>query len=349
LKFLTYYRRGVVLPLFLILFMISAATYSGAAAFQTGSNEESAAAEANAETLAALTGSDPSSKATLNYEGWDRLLSHAVETPDELNRDRHSRYESSSTGSRIGGGRRSFGPIYEVNMVNYSRLGENFRGALGELLDDFAEVQVASLNPDEQLAFWLNLHNAAFLAALVDRYPIEHLEDLMKGSDNRPGLLDATRVKVDGTNLTLRQIREDVLDSNWPSPLVIYGLFSGSEDGPNMSQTAYTGKNVYDLLAASAREFINSDRGVKFLGSRARVSEIYQWPGPRFKNRAALITHLRKYAASRSRSKLRRLRTVGHLGFDWKLNDLPGDTPGSSDSDLEGYHPPPLVNSMAAD
>jgi Protein of unknown function, DUF547 len=214
----------------------------------------------------------------------------------------------------------------EGNRLAFSFLTPNIIAALGEYRADLEEIgstlDIASLPRNEQLAYWLNLHNVAVIEALAQAYPLGSTQGRSFGP-NGATLDDAKLVKVAGIALSPRDIRERIVYPNWRDPKVIYGFWRGEIGGPSIQRIAYTGGNVDQLLALSGEEFVNSLRGVEAWGGALRVSLIYREAAPfYFKGDEALRTHLTKFAGDDVAALLRKHVRIGYNLYESDIADL---------------------------
>jgi hypothetical protein len=83
---------------------------------------------------------------------------------------------------------------------------------------------------------------------------------------------DAKVVSINGYQISLRDIRENIVYPNWQDTKVMYGFFLGDIGSPSLQAEAYTASNVQTLLIKNANEFVNSLRSF----SRSGVSKIYK-------------------------------------------------------------------------
>ncbi|MDY7096988.1 MAG: DUF547 domain-containing protein [Pseudomonadota bacterium] len=191
----------------------------------------------------------------------------------------------------------------EGNRVAFSYFTDDVRASLTEYRQDLERVgstlDLTRLPRNEQLAFWLNLHNVAVIEALAYEYPLSQPSERKFGSNGAP-LSDAKLVTVRGIELSPRDIRERIVYPNWRDPKVIYGFWRGEIGGPSIQRLAYSGGNLDALLALSGEEFVNSLRGVEGYGDRLLVSEIYREAAPfYFENDTALRSHLSAFAGEK--------------------------------------------------
>ena len=172
------------------------------------------------------------------------------------------------------------------NSVAFSYLTPEIRAALTEYRQDLERIgterDITSLPRNEQLAFWLNLHNVAVIEAIAGQYPITEVVD-------ETDIHDRKLVTIDGVALSPRDIREGIVYPNWRDPKVIYGFWHGTIGGPSIQRIAYTGGNVDALLSLSAEEFVNSLRGVEKAFGTMRVSPLYREASIYFADEEALM------------------------------------------------------------
>lgn len=92
-------------------------------------------------------------------------------------------------------------------LVNYAALKEH-RTDLDTYLDMMATVEVGKLDRREQLAFYINLYNAATLQLVVNNYPVNSIKKI--GSFfSTPWKLEI--VRLEGKLVTLDHIEHDIV------------------------------------------------------------------------------------------------------------------------------------------
>ncbi|MBX7533582.1 DUF547 domain-containing protein [Qipengyuania sp. 1XM1-15A] len=224
----------------------------------------------------------PSGASTqLDYSFYDEALEFMVLRMGQSTRDGMGRPDPNL------GTRRVFGHDsryrLEGNRVVFSFLEDEALAPLFEYRQDLeriaAEIDIATLPRNEQLAFWMNLHNVAVIEQIGRNYPSASPSRMKLGPDKTS--LDTTRfINVGGVAMSPRDIRTRIVFPNWNDPDVIYGFFRGEIGGPSIQRRAFTGTNVDELLDVSAREFVNSLRGVEGYGKNLLVSAIYEEAAP---------------------------------------------------------------------
>jgi hypothetical protein len=207
--------------------------------------------------------------------------------------------------------------------INYAGLhgrGLEFVQAYIEFLES---VPVSKLNRDEQLAFWLNLHNAQVIEFIVrggSSRIIAH-----RGKPGEPGdWWSERRLMVEGQALSLEDIEQNILLRHWQDPIVLYGMCYGVGGSPVIGDTAFNGAGVRAQLEHAARSFINDSSNVKVGRGKAalEVSSLYVWNKPQLFNNEdeKVIAHLRAYSNGRLSDKLASVDSISKHRFDWRSN-----------------------------
>lgn len=187
---------------------------------------------------------------------------------------------------------------YENNRVIYHLMEDVHREAISQYRADLeavaSQVDIAALPRDEQLAYWLNLYNVVVIDEIARRYPERRVNRIRIDGQ---GLYEAPVIVLDGTALSLNDIRFGIVQAQWRDPRIIYGFYSGAVGGPALNNQAFEGRSVWSQLERNGREFVNALRGIDNYRGRPRISPLYdehralfpQWPD-------ALYDHLRAYA-----------------------------------------------------
>ncbi|MFC4348811.1 DUF547 domain-containing protein [Kordiimonas lipolytica] len=277
------------------------------------------------------TAYNPNSQTALKYEDMDYLLEKTV-LP--LGRSDHKParrvWPGSGTGtrfvrdnpepSRLEGNRIMF---HDIKTSEQEFVVREVRDVLLDLPE---KIDLTRLNKNEQLAYWLNLHNAIVYAKIADRYPVT-LVDRLYGDCTDPDHEDRfycdRQFDVMGTMVSPYDIRQHVLD-NWDDPVVIYGFFLGSVGSPNLRTKAYTGETVYADLEDNARDFVNSIRGTRIKDDYIlRVSTYYRDVAQKFPNfERDLLAHINKYARRDFGFLLGPVTSIEVKLEDWHIADL---------------------------
>jgi Protein of unknown function, DUF547 len=269
--------------------------------------------------------------AVIDYEVLDSALRNIVLRFGQSIRKRESRPDP-LVGTRIVKGHKSAYRL-EGSRVTFSYLNDEYRSGLTDYRKDLEQladsVDITRLSSNEQLAFWLNLHNVTLIEQIASNYPVKSPEKLLVGASKQP-LNDAKLLNIRGVPMSLRDIRENIVFPNWSDPDVIYGFFRGNIGGPSLQNYAFTGNNVNIVLDIQANEFVNSLRGVNSTSKAMKVSTLYEEARPYYFTNwpIDLKTHLKKFANPDVLKILDKDKPVKFDRYDPVVADLlAGDTP----------------------
>lgn len=212
-----------------------------------------------------------------------------------------------------------------VNRVRYARFKSEGHAALKAYVAALEKVDVATLDRQEQFAFWANLYNAKTIDVVLDKYPVKSIKDISLGG----GLLTlvtggpwkAKVVKVKGQELSLDDIEHGILRPGFKDPRVHYAVNCASFGCPNLGIEAFTGAKLDAQLDAGARAYVNHPRGFSTL-SEVTASSIYDWFKADFGGSdKGVLAHVRKYASPDLAARLDAVSGIDRYVYDWSLNE----------------------------
>jgi hypothetical protein len=276
-------------------------------------------------TLTQLAPQIETSNTRLNYDVLDDALGGTVIRLGPSTR-RHMGRPNPQVGSRQVTGHTSAYRL-EGSRVSFSFFNEEYLTELTDYRKDLerigTQIDLIHMSRDEQLAYWLNLHNVAMIEQVSNQYPTKYPSELEIGGVN---IDDAKILNIKGVALSLRDIREGIVYPNWTNPNVIYGFFRGDIGSPGLQNYAYTGTNVNELLKIQAVEFVNSLRGFKLTSRNRNVSKLYD-EAKRFyfpNWEADITSHLLKHARDDVAEDIRKNRPYKVDRYDRVVADLVG-------------------------
>ncbi len=219
-------------------------------------------------------------------------------------------------------------------IVDYFYVVNRGIGDLSYYIYALEQVPVSTLRKDEQLAYWLDLHNA--YAIEITAYS---LTSIVENADTTRLLVlgQAWRdksLKVEGQNLSLVDIERRIIMRQWNDPRVIYGLYLPAFGAPQLPYHPFTGDNVWMMLNKRARKFVNSNRAMEFHGDKIDVSALYFWDKKLIKNNEAVLNHLRQFARPSLKLKLADIHTIRATYLNWRLESYNSDY--DRNQDLQG-------------
>jgi len=220
----------------------------------------------------------------LDFSTWDFMLSETVLYMGPSTR-RPAPRKTASVGSRLITGNKSRLRL-EGNKILYPLMNDYVKSEFIAYKDELIELgntyDIPSLPKNDQLAYWINLHNAVVLATLIKEYPGPRrqpgLIQPIKGSDVT--LHDAKLINIKGHALSLRDIREKIVFPNWKGKDVPFAFHLGHQSSPSLSNNAYQGDKIDLQIARNAYEFFNSLRAYEKGTLNPYIAEVSKWYFP---------------------------------------------------------------------
>lgn len=295
----------------------------------------------------------------IDYDIWDFALKNVLVAMGPSNRLGAYR-PLPQTGTRLKQGPQSRYRL-EGSLVLFRFLNPKVIASFTEYREDLERVagtlDIAALPRNEQLAFWLNLHNVAMMEQIAKQWPVRQPRDI--ALDGVP-LDEAKFITLRGIPVSLRDIREDIVFRHWKNPKVIYGFWRGEIGGPELQRHAFTGDNVSSLLDVAAADFVNSLRGTQMRGERLEVASLYAEVAPFYfpDFDSDLRSHLTAFAEEPTAEILAKTRVVNATIKEYGIADLHGgarpqnyhfvsSAPGAMDDPLIGC--PEEIGNAACD
>jgi len=219
----------------------------------------------------------------IDYSIWDEALASVVLDLGPSTRIRAPRPQA-GVGSRMVRGHKSAYRL-EGSRFTFSYITDEYRAGLTEYRKDLqslpSRLDITRLSRDEQLAYWINLHNVAVIEQIALAYPTQRPANVKIKVNGRKVKLDEAKfIDINGVAMSPKDIRTQIVYPNWSDPNVIYGFYRGDIGSPMLPRYAYDAENLDYTLDDNGYEFANSLRGFhRTLGHR-NVSAIYEEAAP---------------------------------------------------------------------
>lgn len=207
--------------------------------------------------------------------------------------------------------------------LDYARLLEE-RAPLDRYLQRAAGVSAAQFevwSPPQQLAFLLNLYNAATVRLVLDHYPIRSIKELGRWFRS-PWKLPAVRLW--GEERTLDELEHQIIRPRFQEPRVHFALVCAARGCPPLRPEAYVAGRLEEQLEDQGRRFL-SQRAKNRVDAAARtvyLSPIFKWYRQDFEKAAdSVLAFLKPYwppgvvVPDEDRFRIR------YTAYDWSLND----------------------------
>ena len=158
-----------------------------------------------------------------------------------------------------------------ITRVDYARVPTADRELLEAYISEQSALPVASLSRAEQLAFWLNLHNALVVRLILDHLIVGSPDEIETGGLFSRGPRDVPLIRIEGREVSLAAIRREVLAPVFHDPRWHYGLCDATLGGPSLQRRAFLGADVDRRLEDAAIEYIAHPRAVDLPAGRPSV------------------------------------------------------------------------------
>ena len=175
--------------------------------------------------------------------------------------------------------------VNQHGRVDYAGL-KAAAGALERFLGSIAEVprkQFGTWTESRQLAFLINLYNAATLKLIVDHYPVDSIKDI--GGFFR-GPWDQAFIKLFGETVTLNHLEHDILRKQYQEPRIHMALVCAAKGCPPLRNEAYAAGKLDSQLADQSHRYLASAAGLRIdrRENVVYVSSIFKWYGDDFRD-----------------------------------------------------------------
>lgn len=204
-----------------------------------------------------------------------------------------------------------------VNRVRYAAAASEDAMILRPYLAALEQVDPARLGKNEQMAFWINLYNAATVDLILQKPTVKSIRNL---GPLTLGPWDRKIITIAGTRLSLNNIEHGILRPIWQDVRVHYAVNCASIGCPNLAPRAYTGAGLEAMLEQAAADYINHPRGFARIDGRLRASSIYNWYASDWGTQADILTHARRYARGQTTAVLADASAIDGFDYDWALN-----------------------------
>ena len=190
---------------------------------------------------------------------------------------------------------------------------------LDQYLSQLGNTDPDRLDRSGQMAFYINLYNAATIKLILTAYPgITSIKDL--------GTLFQSPWKkkfitLNGQTVTLDHIEHEILRPRFKDPRVHFAVNCASKSCPPLLAEPYSGRTLDAQLDRVTTNFINDPKNNYIQGDRLYVSRVFKWFSEDFAD--DIKGFVSKYALGEFKNQLdARISSlqVKYLEYDWSLN-----------------------------
>lgn len=198
--------------------------------------------------------------------------------------------------------------------VDYSGLLKE-RSALRNYLDTLSAVQQSTFDAwstNEQIAYLINLYNAATLELILQYYPIRSIRDI-KTSYKDPWNIPF--IRLFNNTVTLDYIEHTILRKRYKEPRIHAALVCAATSCPPLRREAYQGITLEKQLNTQVVDFLSKKDALQIDTTKniIRLSSIFDWYAQDFDSVPAFI---QQYVDKNVKDAV-----IEYLPYDWSLND----------------------------
>jgi len=193
--------------------------------------------------------------------------------------------------------------------VDYSALKAN-PAALNTYISQLTaipESEFKSWSKEKQLAFLINLYNAATLHVVIQHYPVKSIRDIGGGK----GPWDQKLVSLFGKRISLNALEHEVIRPRYQEPRIHFALVCAAIGCPSLRSEAYTAEQLEQQLADQTKLFLADTTRNRIEGTTLWLSPIFDWYGSDFPG--GVSEWVKPWLGSAKRVKF--------TEYDWSLNE----------------------------
>lgn len=222
----------------------------------------------------------------------------------------------------------------QATAVNYNTF-KNDLPSLENYLEQISKISRAEFEDwtvNEQMAFLLNLYNAATVKMVLSGYPdIKSIRDL--GSFFRP-VFKKDFISLFGGIVSLDDIEKGMVtgEDNYNDPRAHFALNCASISCPSLRREAFSAERLNAQLNDQMRAFLADRSRNRLEGNTLRVSKIFSWYDDDFESGWQNIESLEEFLSQNADAlgltpaqsdalKIRDIK-IRYFDYDWSLNRL---------------------------
>lgn len=214
--------------------------------------------------------------------------------------------------------------VDEQGLVNYQAWKIQSTQKLTDWLQELAQINPELLNPNQQLAFWLNLYNALVIEQVLKNYPLKSILPKFLGVPNWLAFwrfFSHSVYTINQRRYSLNNIEHDILRQKFSTPRIHFALVCAAIGCPLLRNEAYEGDRLETQLDEDARRFINNHNKVYYDRNQQVLycSKILKWYKQDFlKVSNSIPEYIQTYLSLDI--PLNEQIPIKYLDYNWSLN-----------------------------
>ena len=209
--------------------------------------------------------------------------------------------------------------VSEGGWVDYRGLQGRER-ELDAYIGSLTTAPFDEMGRDQKLALLINAYNAFTLKLILERYPLDSIEDIPASER-----WNARRWNLAGMTLSLDDIEHKQVRPNFAEPRIHFALVCAAVGCPPLRNEAYAASRIEEQLADQTQYVHEHDRWFRYEpgSDTLYLTSLYSWYGGDFRRHSGSVE---KFAAQSSPPLKATLDSgkkvkVRYLDYDWSLNE----------------------------
>ena len=198
----------------------------------------------------------------------------------------------------------------KAGKVNYKGISSN-KSDLDALVM-FLGAKQKFASSDEEKAFYLNSYNVLVIKGIINNYPT-------KGPMEIAGFFDKKIYSINGSNLTLNNIENDIVRKKYNDARIHFALVCGAKSCPPIQSYAFRPEKLDTQLDLVTKQSIQNIAFTKIdaKSNKASVSMLFNWYKEDFvKAKGSVLNFINSYL----KAPLPTTTKIENYTYDWALN-----------------------------
>ena len=204
--------------------------------------------------------------------------------------------------------------VASTGKVNYKSMKTNLSKIKAYLKHLEKTSPKKDWSKNEKLAYWINLYNASTVYLVVSNYPTTSITKLSGGKP-----WDKKFIKSGTKTYSLNDIENNIVRPQFKDPRIHAALNCAAVSCPKLLNEAYMPSKLNAQLEKQTFAWINDKTKNKLNGSKAQLSQIFDWYKVDFKARGGVIAFINNYIMTSV--ALAPKAKISYLEYDWALNE----------------------------
>lgn len=207
-----------------------------------------------------------------------------------------------------------------IARLRYGKVTRADRDRLDAFVDTLGTADVDAMTRPQQLAFWINLYNAATVRLVLEHHPVATIRKIEGGLFNL-GPWNKPVVAVAGAKLSLNDIEHRIIRPIHNDPRIHFAVNCAALGCPDLAERPFAAATIDADLDAAARTFIKHPRGLRIDHGKLVGSSIFDWYAADFGGGEGVVGFAIRYADDSMRRLLQGRNRIDRFSYDWSLNE----------------------------